>query len=167
MWRRSHRADPDAVAIADRHYSRQKPGSPQFVPPGRCFVLLAGDHDTPALWVTSWPFPEYVKHQWAGAWVCSLFRNEGAGLSSVLISEAVAATRWRWPHVPALGIVTFVNAAAVRQKRDPGYCFLKAGFEAAGTTQGGLLAFLMAPSQMPPPCAPAGQPEPLFLDAAM
>lgn len=61
-WRRSFRADPEAVAIADRHYNRQKVGSPQFVPPGRCLVLLAER----ALWVTSWPYPEHVKHAWRG-----------------------------------------------------------------------------------------------------
>ena len=33
-WSVSHRADPAALRIADRHYNRQKPGTPQFVPPG-------------------------------------------------------------------------------------------------------------------------------------
>jgi hypothetical protein len=32
-WRMSHRADPLALPLADRHYNRQKPGSPQFMPP--------------------------------------------------------------------------------------------------------------------------------------
>ena len=39
-WRLSHRADPEARVLADRHYNRQKPGTPQFVPPGRCLVLV-------------------------------------------------------------------------------------------------------------------------------
>jgi hypothetical protein len=43
IWKLSNRADPVAVAIADRHYNRQKVGTPQFVPPGRCLVLLAED----------------------------------------------------------------------------------------------------------------------------
>src|SRR5690242_7545534 len=51
-WYLSHRADPRAVPLADRHYNRQKPGTPQFVPPGRCLVLLTADAG--ALWVTSW-----------------------------------------------------------------------------------------------------------------
>lgn len=58
-WRRSDRADPAALILADRHYSRQKPGTPQFVQPGRCLVLVTEDRT--ALWVTSWPFAEYVK----------------------------------------------------------------------------------------------------------
>lgn len=32
-WIRSHRADAEVVPLADRHYNRQKIGSPQFAPP--------------------------------------------------------------------------------------------------------------------------------------
>ena len=146
-WRLSHRADPVAVALADRHYSRQKPGTPQFVPPGRCVVLLTEDAD--ALWVTSWPFAEYVKHAWAGAWVCSMFRNESETLSSELIREAVAATRWVWPDVPPLGMVTFVDTTKVRRKRDWGRCYRRAGFVEAGYTVGRLVALQLLPDAMP------------------
>ena len=92
-WALSHRFDARALPLADRHYNRQKVGSPQFVPPGRCLVLLT--EDARALWVTSWPFAEFTKHAWAGAWVCSAFRNEAPDLylSSDLVREAVAATR--------------------------------------------------------------------------
>lgn len=56
-WQKRHRFDVDARRVADRHYNRQKVGSPQFVPPGRCLVLYAPR----LLWVTSWPFAKYVK----------------------------------------------------------------------------------------------------------
>src|SRR5690242_2446293 len=120
IWTLTDRSAPEARAIADRHYNRQKPGTRQFVPPGRCIVL-----DAPkALWITSWPFPEYVKHAWPGAWVCSAFRNEGAGLSSDLITQAVAATRHFWdPPALEFPIISFVNEDEIRPKRDPGYCF--------------------------------------------
>ena len=72
QWRLSHRADPLARDLADRHYNRQKIGSPQFVPPGRCVVLYMENPQGKAFWVTSWPFAEYVKHAWGGAWMCSL-----------------------------------------------------------------------------------------------
>lgn len=144
-WRLSHRADPVAVAIADRHYNRQKPGTPQFVPPGRCLVLLSDD--TTALWVTSWPYAAYVKHAWAGAWVNSLFRNEGAHLSSDLIRQAVAVTLWRWSW-PPLGMITFVDAGKIRST-NPGYCYLQAGFKRVGHTVGGLVALQMLPQDMP------------------
>ena len=76
-WEISDRFDPAVLPVADRHYNRQKPGTPQFVPPGRCLVLKARDEmGVAAFWVTSYPFPEYVKHRWPGAWVCSAFRNE-------------------------------------------------------------------------------------------
>jgi hypothetical protein len=159
-WRLSHRAEPSARAIADRHYNRQKPGTPQFVPPGRCFVLMATSG--PALWVSSWPFAEYVKHEWAGAWVCSAFRNEGAGLSSDLIREAVAATRWHWGDPPDLGFITFVSTAHVRRKRDWGRCYRKAGWEPCGFTKGGLVALRLHPHAMPEPCPPQGVTTSLF-----
>jgi len=153
-WRLSHRFDPIAAKIADRHYNRRKPGSPQFVPPGRCMVLLTPDAD--ALWVSSWPFAEYVKHDWAGAWICSCFRNESNILSSDLITEAVAATKWFWGEPPELGMVTFINTDKVRKKRDWGRCYLKAGWEKCGRTKGGLIALQILPDQMPMFMAPCG-----------
>lgn len=153
-WQPSWRADPRAAAIADRHYNRQKVGSPQFVPPGRCMVLR---HDDDALWVTSWPFAEYVQHEWAGAWMNSLFRNESDRLSSELIVEAVAHTRAFFGTMPGLGMVTFVDATKVRPKQHPGYCYLKAGFRHVGATKGGLLAFQMLPDEMPAPVSAHAQ----------
>lgn len=147
-WQLSDRADPAARPLADRHYNRQSIGAACFVPPGRCTVLRTPEAD--AFWVTSWPFAEYVRHAWPGAWICSAFRNESPHLSSELIREAVAATRDVW-EPPALEwpLVTFVNAAKVRHKRDPGRCFLRAGFVRIGETQGGLLAFGLALADFP------------------
>jgi hypothetical protein len=145
-WCLSHRADPESREIADRHYNRQKIGTPQFVPPGRCLVLKGIQGK--ALWVTSWPFAEYVKHAWAGAWVNSLFRNEGEGLSSELIREAIAVTLTVW-EAPALGLITFVDATKTRHKRDPGRCYRRAGLSHVGFTKGGLWAFQMLPGAMP------------------
>jgi hypothetical protein len=150
-WRLSHRADPSALAIADRHYNRQKIGSPQFVPPGRCLVLLTEACD--ALWVTSWPFAEYVRHAWAGAWVCSCFRNESEHLSSDLIRAAVAHTVW---YAPVEGFVTFVDTTKTRRKRDPGRCYRKAGWRVWGETQGKLLALGLSANEMPEGSEPIG-----------
>jgi len=149
MWRLSHRADKAALPLADRHYNRQKIGSSQFVPPGRCIVLLTLCER--ALWVSSWPFAEYIRHAWAGAWVCSCFRNEGAGLSSELIRQAVAATRDIWGEPPPLGMVTFVDREKTRHKRDPGRCYRKAGWKHVGETKGGLVALQLLPDAMPMP----------------
>lgn len=160
-WRASHRADPAALPLADRHYNRQKPGTPQFVPPGRCVVLLAGQ-PADALWVSSWPFAEYVRHAWGGAWMCSCFRNEGPGLSSELILAAVAATRAVWGDPPALGMVTFVDADKTRRKRDPGRCYRRAGFKPCGMTKGGLFALQLLPADMPEARAAMDFTDPLF-----
>lgn len=151
IWNLSHRFDPDALPLADRHYNRRKIGSPQFVPPGRCVVLLTGCRR--ALWTTSWPFAAYVRHAWPGAWVNSLFRSEGAGVASTLIRQAVAATRSIWAP-PELGIVSFVDPdqvpAVIRRGQSIyGYCYLKAGFQHVGFTKGGLWVWQMLPGEMP------------------
>lgn len=153
-WNVSDRFDVRALPLADRHYNRRAVGSPQFVPPGRCLVLLTADAD--ALWVTSWQKAEWVRHAWPGAWVNSCFRNESVALSSELILQAVAATRARWSVTPELGMVTFVDADKVRKKRDPGRCYRRAGFDHVGFTAGGLFVLQMLPEQMPEPCLANG-----------
>lgn len=149
IWQVSHRCDPEARELADRHYSRQTIGATNFVPPGRCFVLKANG----AYWVTSWPFAEYVKHAWAGAWVCSAFRNESPDvyLSSELVAQAVAATLYHYGDAPELGMITFVDTSKTKRKRDPGRCFRKAGFKHVGETKGGLVALQLLPCDMPEP----------------
>lgn len=165
LWTLSNRADPSAARVADRHYNRQKVGSPQFVPPGRCLVLRTDDYG--ALWVTSWPYAEYVKHAWAGAWVNSLFRNESDVRSSRLIRQAVAATLWRYGKPPTQGMVTFISrkhvkGTRVRGRTVYGWTYHKAGFRTVGETKGGLLALQLRPEDMPTPAAPNGATKNLF-----
>ena len=155
IWAISHRADQEARVIADRHYNRQKPGTPQFVPPGRCFVLK----QKRALWVTSWPFAQYVKHAWPGAWINSCFRKQGgAQIASDMIRDAIAATRWHWREIPELGMITFVDADKIRKKAscDVGRCYQEAGFHHCGFTKAGLYAFQLLPEDMPSPEPPLG-----------
>lgn len=155
-WIMSWRADPEVRPLADRHYNRQKVGSPQFAPPGRVLVLKRPQ----AFWITSWPFARYTKHAWAGAWVCSAFRDEAPHPKDVqpseLIRGALAATRWYYGRPPALGMVTFVHPGKVRQKRDPGRCFRRAGFRHVGETKSGLLAFRIAQWELPSPSPALG-----------
>lgn len=114
MWTITNRCDTEARELADRHYNRQSIGAKNFVPTGRCLVLKTNTETGRAFWVTSWPFAEYVRHAWAGAWVCSAFRNEGAGVASEMIAAAVAATVAHWPDVPELGMITFLDKRKVR-----------------------------------------------------
>jgi len=162
IWTQSYKADPAARPLADRHYNRHKIGADQFVPPGRSLVLLAPD----ALWITSWPKAEYVRHAWAGCWVNTLFRNEGAGLSSDLIRQAVAATRWYFGDPPAGGIVSFIDPRHVRRKRDYGRCYRRAGWSHVGFTKDLRLWVLeLRPDAMPPPEPPRQIQPALFPDA--
>lgn len=142
-WHQSHRFDQRARFLADRHYNRRYVGTPQFSPPGRLLVLLTAAAD--AVWTVVWQ--QYVKHRYPGAWMNSLFRNEGPVLSSTLIREAVAASAWKWqqPGWPppsrlcAVPLITFVDAGEVRAKRHPGYCYLRAGWVVIDRTPSGLV----------------------------
>lgn len=153
-WSLSHRADVRARLVADRHYNRQKVGTKQFVPPGRCCVLYGEKPSGRAFWITSWPFAEYVKHAWPGAWVCSAFRNEGLGVASDLIRAAIAASRSYFGEPPELGMITFIDRSAVkpvvvRGERIWGWTWRKVGFSHVGETAGGLLAMQLLPTDMP------------------
>ena len=148
-WCASHRFDPAAARLADRHYNRQKIGSPQFAPTGSCCVFVTDCGR--AFWITSFPKAEWVKHAWAGAWICSAFRSEGAGVASDLIRDAVAATRAHYGEPPALGMITFIDREKVRPTRVRGadvwgWTYRKShGFVDCGETQGGLLALQLLP----------------------
>lgn len=157
IWEMSHRADRRAKVLADQHYSRQNPEADQFMPPGSCLVLYASTPRGTAVWGTSWPLAEFVKHDWAGAWVCSIFRNAGAGVASAMITEAVAATRAYYGDPPALGMITFVDETKVQPtmvRGQPvfGWCFRKAGFVEVGRTKTrDFLALQLTPDRMPSP----------------
>lgn len=154
IWRKAHRFDKQACALADRHYSRQKIGSPQMMPPGSCRVLVATNGK--AVFGLSFPKAEYVRHAWPGAWVVSIFRNEEAGpLASSMLREALAIMQTEY-DVPLLGCVSFVDPRKVRGVKErgelvKGFCFKRAGFRAVGETKGGLIAWQMLPHEMPPP----------------
>lgn len=148
-WHLSNRADDRARPLADRHYNRQKVGTKQFVPPGSCLVLLT--ENATALWISSWPKGEYVRHAWPGAWINSCFRNEDRELhlSSELILEAVAATCAFYGKPPKQGMISMIDADKTNHKRDPGRCYIKAGFKVVGETQGGLIVVQLHPNDMP------------------
>lgn len=160
IWQPANRATKGAVALADRHYSRQKPGTPQFMPSGSCRVLLA--QNSKAVFGLSFPKPEHVKHAWPGAWVVSIFRNEEAGpLASDMIRDALGVMQsdYGYGAPPPLGCITFVDpkkvrGVLVRGERMKGFCFWKAGFRAVGETKRrGLIAYQLLPADFPPPAA--------------
>jgi len=71
---------------------------------------------------------------------CAVFRNEQStcGRSSQLIAAAMNLAWERWPGER---LFTFVDDKMVRHKRDPGRCFIRAGFTRCGISQSGKLVF--------------------------
>ena len=67
-----------------------------------------------------------------------MFRNEGSvsGIASELIIAADKIAEARWPHERHY---TYVDPTRVRHKRDPGRCFIKAGYQRCGETKSGKL----------------------------
>ena len=123
-WQTRKRSDPIVNALADRHYSRRRPGAGRVAGPGPAIVLLTTDER--AVWVST--APEF-NQDGLDVWRCSIFRNEGAGLSSELILEAMAVTSDLWADRPrpADGWRTWVDRRRVASS-NPGDCFLKAGW---------------------------------------
>ena len=126
VWTLRTKGDAAANRLADAHYSRGRVGAGQVGPPGRLLVLV-----TPcerAAWISHWPAPALALDG-LDAWRCSMFRNEGAGLSSDLIVAAMALTRERWgrEELPSDGWVTWVDRRRV-PGTNPGYCFERAGW---------------------------------------
>ena len=86
-----------------------------------------------------------------------MFRNEGVGhYASVMIREAVSATRAEWPDTPERGIVTFIDPNEVtprkiRGRSTWGHSYFEAGFVHVGYTKGGLWVMQLTPDQMPEP----------------
>ena len=88
-WQVRSKRDAAAMALFDRHYSRKKIGRGEVGPPERKLVLVTPDEQ--ALWCSHWPKAELTLDG-LDAWRCSVFRNEGAGLASSLILDAMAVT---------------------------------------------------------------------------
>lgn len=129
FWEIVKKTDPRAVDIADRHYSRQKIGSPQFMPPGQTIVLfsLAG---AVFGWWRPHPRSGIVAMNGLEGWTCTIFRNESKELSSSLILDAEKAFEYLDLDIGPDGLLTYVWDRKVRSS-NPGFCFLCAGYEKA------------------------------------
>lgn len=139
-WYLTHKGDARARLLADKHYSRQKAGSPQFCPPGNNIVLIVpsdGGAAAAALWVShrSQPGRGIERRDGFSYWDNPFFRNESGIKSSDLIREALAITRYLWRDaLPADGFHSFVDptkveGVKVRGEIVHGFVFKKAGFQ--------------------------------------
>lgn len=133
-WLGVRKSNAQARALADRHYSRQTIGADDFMPPGKVLVLV-----TPCGRAV-WGAIENLDPVGELRWRVSIFRNEGAGRSSDLIRSATETTRrfWvrRYGSPPPAPLRTEIDPLLVRRKRDPGRCFLRAGWRVVGRTSG-------------------------------
>lgn len=128
-WERVTKFDPRACELADRHYSRRKPGSGQFMPPGQTIVLLATD----AVWGWWRPHPASGLTAMNGldGWTCTIFRNESPVLSSDLVLDAEMAMGEYGLDIGLDGLLTYVWDSKVRSV-NPGFCFKMAGWTVRG-----------------------------------
>jgi hypothetical protein len=122
--------DIEACQLADKHYSRQKPGTNQFMPPGRTMILRSSTGDV----VFGWLWQEKRDDGQAG-YNCSIFRNESKQLSSEIVLEAEKKVVAEWGCNRGF---TYINPEKIRNKRNPGYCFKVAGWQFVKQSGSGL-----------------------------
>lgn len=128
-WLKVRDGNRSGLAIYNRHYSAYKyrdgRNPVQFVGPGEHIVLLTPAADALFVW------RKFICAGGQNGINCSVFRNEGPRLSSELILEA---ERWAVERWGLERMYTFVNPSKVRST-NPGFCFLKAGWQKCGITK--------------------------------
>lgn len=145
-WTEVKDGHPVAREMFGRHYSYNKRRNQMslfpirnrnwklFVGPGRKLVLLTEDHSALFVW------RKFISADGQQGVNCAVFRNEGSAKASELIEQAMAAA---WDVWPGERLFTYVNPRAVRSK-NPGYCFLCAGWRKCGITKSNRLLILEA-----------------------
>lgn len=117
--------DAESAMFSDNHYSRQTPGSPQFMPPGKTLVLRN--------WVGSvlfgWLWQE-IRDDGQRGYNCCIFRNESPRLASEIILEAEEFAFKEWgPN----RLFTYIDPTQTRpiyrrSERCVGWSWRKAGW---------------------------------------
>jgi hypothetical protein len=166
IWLLSSSSDRRALDVVDGtgicvghgpHYSRRTPGSKTFTGVGQEIVLVTDCGR--AVWACVRQKTPMAPGTGASRgrdgqtdqkarylWRNMMFRNLGAGLSSDLIREAYAMTLTEWQRrygiLPDERLRTEIGVKHIAS-RNPGYCYLMAGWEKGATRNGKL--FLWAP----------------------
>lgn len=140
VWEEYKDGHSDALALYERHYSAYQYADGRerklFCGPGEKMVLMTRDRKALFVW------RKFIDNSGETGVNCAVFRNEGEGLSSMLIAVAMGAAWYRWP---GQRLYTYVNAEKIRSN-NPGCCFKAAGWKTCGTTKGGLIVLEALPT---------------------
>jgi hypothetical protein len=134
MWQRVTKFDPRAVILADRHYSRRKIGSRQFMPPGETVILLSDDAMAVFGWWRPHPASGIKAMNGLDGWTCTIFRNESNELSSKMILAAEQYLLNLGVSIGKSGFITYVYDKKIRSS-NPGFCFKMAGYKVTGRSK--------------------------------
>jgi hypothetical protein len=132
-WIVGQDGEPELREMYERHYScytykdGRKPK--KFVGPGEHIVLTTPKRDALFVW------RKFIDASGQNGVNCSIFRNESWNLASDLIREADAIADFIWSGDRHY---TYVRGEAVKS-RNPGWCFICAGWSKCGFTKKGLL----------------------------
>jgi hypothetical protein len=122
--------DAEMSMLADRHYSRRSPGARQFLNNGRKIVI----RDRAGLVLFGWLWPQDgMRFDDQTGYNCAIFRNESSRLASEILLECeqIAIERWG-PN----RMYTYVDSRKIQKTRQPGRCFIKAGWSYARNADG-------------------------------
>lgn len=143
-WLRVTKSDRRALALADGHYSRRKPGSPQFMPPGQTLCLVTEDAGAVWGWWRPDPGSGIPSMNGLDGWTCTIFRRVSGSRASELILAAEIALVADGRGCGPSGMLTYVWPARVRSE-NPGYCFKIAGWVRLGPSADGRKELLWKP----------------------
>ena len=145
LWEVVPKFDARCAALADGHYSRRTPGSPQFMPPGETLVLYY-----PGAVFGWWrPHPRSGIKAMNGldGWTCSIFRNTTDVLSSEMIIAAEMHLAESGRGCGPDGMLTYVWDRKVRST-NPGACFKIAGWSRRGRSADNRKTLLHKPFEL-------------------
>jgi glycine/D-amino acid oxidase-like deaminating enzyme len=118
----TNESDWEMAMLADNHYSRRTVGAKRFLYAGRKLVIR--NRAATVLFGWMWMYDEYRDDGQTG-YNCAIFHNESARRASEIILECEQIAFEKWgPN----RVYTYVNARKIRPTRQPGRCFLKAGW---------------------------------------
>lgn len=147
MLAESGKFDRTGVLLADGHYSRRKPGSPQFMPPGQTIVLITRDFRSVWGWWRPHPRSGIKAMNGLDGWTCSIFRRTDGPRASDLVLDAELAIDALGYGCGPSGLLTYVWCSKI-QSTNPGWCYQQAGYTKTGWSADGKKILLWKPARL-------------------